>query len=268
VWGVGRGGGDWQAWMELRPCAGREVPAWERWELAAIGGGIVMVWRRLVWVMLGVGLLVTVAATGGVGASAAADFEAVMKDCVKISPDANRATALLWVPSAYWWAYASTDPAVTAADAEACVKLLQPYTLVAVSDGTVDDSGSASYFTVAKVRAETRLRASDGTLYAPLADSTLGPGVRTLLSYMRKAVGNGSDDMHLMLFPARDRKGKPIAGDPAKPGRFTVLVGKQEYTWTLPLKSLAPSQVCPTCGKRLDPAYKYCPWDGTKLGAG
>ena len=53
--------------------------------------------------------------------------------------------------------------------------------------------------------------------------------------------------------------------DAKKEGFFLVELGENEFRWRLPLSSLLPLTICPTCGEELSGAYKFCPWDGTKL---
>ena len=48
-------------------------------------------------------------------------------------------------------------------------------------------------------------------------------------------------------------------------GSFTVKMMDETYNWRLPLGSLLPKKVCRTCGESLNGAWKFCPWDGTKL---
>jgi hypothetical protein len=73
----------------------------------------------------------------------------------------------------------------------------------------------------------------------------------------------------------RDRKGRSIFGigretgrnisDATKEGVYYIEVGEKEFRWKLPLGSLLPPKICPVCKEKLSGAYKYCPWDGTKL---
>jgi hypothetical protein len=230
-----------------------------------------MVWRRLVWVMLGVGLLVTVAATGGVCAEGKINLNALVTELRKQTPGPDDMTIVLWFPEVFWRESAAANPDATAEGVATLLKWVRPYTVVAVVSAAVDDSGVPTYVPAARLRAMTRIRDARGVTYAPIDERQLAPEMRDVLKAMaptmQNLMGKTGDNMRFFAFPAKDKQGKAI-GDPTRPGSFSVLVGAREFTWKLPLKSLVPPKTCPTCGEKLDPAYKYCPWDGTKLGAG
>lgn len=77
-------------------------------------------------------------------------------------------------------------------------------------------------------------------------------------------LGPMGQNMVFFLFPSNNKEGQKIA-DSKKEGSFSVEMGEREFRWRLPLGSLLPPKICPTCGEKLSGAYKFCPWDGTKL---
>jgi len=77
-------------------------------------------------------------------------------------------------------------------------------------------------------------------------------------------LGPLGQNMHFLLFPAKDKNGQNIA-EAKKEGAFSVKLGEREFKWRLPLGSLLPPKICPKCGEKLSGAYNYCPYDGTPL---
>jgi len=77
-------------------------------------------------------------------------------------------------------------------------------------------------------------------------------------------LGPTGQNTHFFLFPAKNEKGQKIA-EAKKEGTFSVELNEREFSWRLPLSSLLPPKICPTCGEKLSGAYKFCPWDGSKL---
>jgi hypothetical protein len=58
--------------------------------------------------------------------------------------------------------------------------------------------------------------------------------------------------------------GRRIA-DAKKEGSFSVLIGEKKYRWKLPLRPRRQGRACIECGEELSGAFKFCPYDGTKL---
>jgi hypothetical protein len=147
-------------------------------------------------------------------------------------------------------------------------KVVRPYTTVVIVEGTVGPLGGMSFKSEAEVRARVKLRDRDGETYAPIAPDKLSPGLSSLLSIMKpmlaSALGPLGRNMHFLVFPAEDKQGRPIA-DAKKEGSFSVLVCEKKYRWKLPLGSLLPPKTCAECSEELSGAFKFCPYDGTKL---
>jgi hypothetical protein len=74
-------------------------------------------------------------------------------------------------------------------------------------------------------------------------------------------------NMHFILFPAKDNKGKAIA-DATKEGSFKVIVGSEEFNFHLPLGSVMSPKYDPKTGEKFPGNYKYNPFTGTELISG
>ena len=77
-------------------------------------------------------------------------------------------------------------------------------------------------------------------------------------------IGPMGQNMHVFLFPAKDKKGQDIAAA-KREGFFSVKLDKREFKWRLPLGSLLRQKVCSVDGEKLNGAWKFCPWHGTEL---
>jgi hypothetical protein len=160
------------------------------------------------------------------------DIDALTKETMKNSQEADEITLVWWIPEEYWGAIFAQD--------EEFMKVLRPYTIIVVANGKMDVFGGIAYESEATIQAGIK---------EPTFVNMLGPT---------------GQNMHFFLFPAKNEKGQKIA-EAKKKGSFSVELGEREFIWRLPLGSLLPPKICPTCEEKLSGAYKFCPWDGTKL---
>jgi hypothetical protein len=224
--------------------------------------------RGVLWV---VGMLLAAGAARAATEAAAPaplDPQAIIKETQQMSHPPGGMTMTWWIPVQFWEATVSNDPRVTPASAEAIVKALSGYTMVAVMDARVGALGSMEYTPAATLATEVSIKDAAGNLYAPVAEDQIEGDARTFLAMMRPFLSNMlgalGQNMQFLVFPARGKNGQAIA-DATRDGVFYVEVGKSEFRWRLPLGSVLPRKTCPVCKESLSGAYKYCPYDGTKL---
>jgi hypothetical protein len=196
------------------------------------------------------------------------DINALTQETQKMSQKADEITLVWWIPEEYWQVSFARDPNMTVAQAEEFIKVLRPYTVIVVVDGKIGAFGGITYKSEATIRAGIELKDSKGTRYRPLSEDKIDANTKNFLSMMRPVFANilgpMGQNMHFFLFPSKNKEGQKIA-DAKKEGTFSVKVGEREFRWRLPLGSLLPPKICPICRERLSGAYKFCPWDGTKL---
>lgn len=196
------------------------------------------------------------------------DLAALIRETQKMSPKANEIRLAWWIPVEYWEACLSQNPMMTPEQIDQVVKVVSPYTLLAVVEGDVGPFGGIAFKDEATVRSRVKLRDKDESAYSPLKPDKISPDASNLLAAMKPILANAmgplGKNMHFFLFPAKDEKGRRIA-DAKKKGSFSVLVGEKKYKWRLPLGSLLPPKTCPECAEKLSGAFKFCPYDGTKL---
>ena len=154
------------------------------------------------------------------------------------------------------------------AQAEEFIKILRPYTVIVVVDGKIGAFGGVTYTPEAAIRDSIQIKDSKGDRYRPFSEGAFDADAKSLLSMMKplfaNMLGPMGQNMVFFLFPSNNKEGQKIA-DAKKEGSFSVEMGEREFRWRLPLGSLLPPKICPTCGEKLSGAYKFCPWDGTKL---
>jgi hypothetical protein len=197
------------------------------------------------------------------------DINALTQETQKMSQKADEMTLVWWIPNEYWEVSFAQDPKTNYAQAKEVLKILRPYTILLVVDGKMGSFGGVAYEPEESIRAAISIKDARGIFYLPLKKEEIDSDTKNFLSMMKPVFANMlgpmGQNMHFFLFPARNNKGQLIV-DVSRQGAFSVKLGEREFKWRLPLGSLLPPKICPTCGERLSGAYKFCPWDGTKLG--
>ena len=216
----------------------------------------IAVFLLLVWIAIGL------AQEGEV------DVRALVQETQKWSGKQGEVTLIWWVPEEYWRVSIAQGGNVTVAQVEEVIKVLRPYIVIVVVDGKVGSFGGITYTPEPTIRATLQIRDSEGVRYHPLDEDTISPDSKNFLLMIKplfaNLVGQLGQNMQIFLFPAENKKGQKIA-EAKKEGTFSVELDEREFKWRLPLGSLLIPKICPVCGEKLSGAYKFCPWDGTKL---
>ena len=198
------------------------------------------------------------------------DIQALISETQKVTQNLNRLVLVWWTPNEFWRASFSQNPSASKAQIEEALKVLRPYTLIAVIDGKIGAFGGITYKSEADIRSSVYIRDSHGTVYPPLSMDKIEINAKNFLSMMKPMLANMlgpfGQNSHFILFPTENKKGQKIV-EAKSEGAFSLKYGEKEFRWRLPLGSLLPVKICPSCGEKLSGAYKFCPWDGTKLQA-
>src|SRR5262249_51801919 len=112
------------------------------------------------------------------------DLQSIIKETQRTSSEPNAVTLIWWIPEQFWQVSLGQNPALTAAQTDQFLKMLRPYTVVAIVDGRVGPFAGVSYKTQDEIRASVTLKDVNGLSYAPLAESTIDPDTRNLLQMM------------------------------------------------------------------------------------
>ncbi|UCF81017.1 MAG: ankyrin repeat domain-containing protein [Acidobacteriota bacterium] len=198
------------------------------------------------------------------------DLNALIDETQNASRDDQKQTLIWWMPLEFWRASASQGAGIQLTDAQIneLVDPFRPYMIFAIVDGKIGPFAGVQY--ESKERIHSRLRLSDekGKRYSPLPESEISPDVLNALGMMKPVLENMlgplGKNVHFFIFSAKDKKGRSIA-DATAEGSFRITLGEESFRWRLPLGSLLAPKACPDCGEKLSGAYKFCPYDGTKL---
>ncbi len=204
------------------------------------------------------------------GGDAKPDLPALIRETQKMSASPTRLELVWWIPVEYWRVANAGNPAVSEELKAQVEKVLHNYTLIAVVDADVGLFGSMAFRSKPRIARSLALVDKDGETIAALAEDRVDRDARNLVAAMQPilagALGNLGKSMHFFFFPAVNSKGRRIA-QAKEEGRFTVKLGKTEFSWRLPLGALLPPKICPKCRAKLSGAFKFCPWDGARLPA-
>ncbi|MBI4824671.1 MAG: hypothetical protein HY805_10665 [Nitrospirae bacterium] len=196
------------------------------------------------------------------------DINEILRETQKMSQSADDVTMVWWIPGEFWRLSLSADPSTTEAQIEEFINIVSPYTIVVVVDGKMGPLGGVTYTPEADIRTSVKLKDSQGVVYKSLEEGSVGADIKNLLSMMKpifvNMLGPMGENMHFLLFPAKNKAGMQIA-NASQEGTFSISLGKREFKWRLPLGSLLSPKTCPKCGEKLSGAYKFCPYDGTRL---
>lgn len=200
---------------------------------------------------------------------ASIDLMALTQETQKMSQKPDAMTMVWWMPEEFWLASLSQNPGVRTADTEQFMKVIRPYVMIAVVDGTMGPFGGVTYKSEEYIRANTRLIDAQNNSYVPLTEMQLNADSKNMLQMFKpimvNMLGPMGQNCHFLLFSSKTHDGRRIADAKGK-GQFKVKLGQKLLTWRLPLDSLIPSQVCSGCKQECKGSWSFCPWCGTKLG--
>ena len=196
------------------------------------------------------------------------NLNTLTQETQKMAEKADEMTLIWWIPEEFWRVSFEQDPSITAEQTEEFIKVLRPYTIVVAVDGEMGTFGGVTYESEQAIRSSIRIIDNEGSTYRPLSESSIDADCENFLAMMKPVfvnmLGPMGENMHFFLFPAESKKGSKIA-DAGSDGTFSVELGQRKFNWRLPLGSLLQPKECPICKEKLSGAYKFCPWDGTRL---
>jgi hypothetical protein len=195
------------------------------------------------------------------------DAKELLHQIQKLSSNNDQMEMAWWLPEDFWTEYALKGRDLTPDQLEQFLKIMRPYTMVAVMHGSIGPMGGVKYTSVDSIRANTRLIDSSGHVYAAYPDSAISPDAINFLQMMHPLLANMmgamGENMHFLMFPSVDSAGTPLAAARGK-GTFTIQMGSTDYKWRLPLEALLGTKICPKCHQECRGSWNYCAWCGTK----
>lgn len=196
------------------------------------------------------------------------DLQALTTETQRVSQEVNTIRLVWWIPIDYWQVFADQNPSMTPDQTEELLQILNPYLLVVVVDGKTGPFGNVTYMSESDIRTNLQLLDSQDISYRSLPTEQIDANTQSFLSIIKpifaNLLGPLGQNMHFFLFPSKDNNGQLIA-NAKEEGGFSITLAEEVFKWRLPLGSLLPPKTCPVCGEQMSGAWKYCPWDGTKL---
>jgi hypothetical protein len=196
------------------------------------------------------------------------DLSTLTRETQKSIHKEHKLTIVWWIPDDFWRAALAANPDVSAKQTESMIKVVHPYTLVAVVDGEFGPFGSITYVNEKSTRDHLTIFDNNGKEYKPLDNSEVNGDLENLLDGMKPMLGRMlgplGKNFNFYVFPGTAKNGKMIA-NPKEESTFTVQNEDQKFKWRLPLGSLLPTKTCSKCSENLSGAFKFCPYDGTAL---
>ena len=196
------------------------------------------------------------------------DVPAMIHDTQRMSRSPHHLMLVWWLPEQYWSATMQNDKAVNRAQVDQILRIIGPYTIVAVVDARIGALGGMTYQSEGDLRKETSIRDGQGHVYAPLANDKINPDARNLLLILKPIIANIigplGQNMYFLVFPAQNASGQRFA-DPTGSGMLTVDVGPNSFHYRLPLGSFLPPMYDTLTGERFPGNYRYNPFSGKAL---
>jgi hypothetical protein len=205
-------------------------------------------------------------------AKAKVDLGAFTREVMQIKLEGNQSQLAMWFPFEFFVEANLAEGGTTRDKVEKDLKFLKPYQTIIVQCSIENDDGEDSYASEKEVRARAVLKLADGTEIRPVKRAP--PLVSATVAAMKKMMASegdaGSANLHVLLFPAKTKDGKPVI-DASKKGKLTlVLKGDKRFketvlVWHTPFDSTNPIPPCPKCKGQLSAKWSFCPWCGQKI---
>jgi hypothetical protein len=196
------------------------------------------------------------------------DLSALTRETQQTSHKEHDLTIVWWIPDDFWRVAMSVNGDVTPNQIERVIKVVHPYTLVAVVEGEFGPFGGTTYKSEKSIREQLTILDAKGNSYKPMDVADASPDLQNLLASMKPMLSNMLGPMgknfNFYVFPGTTKDKKSIASAKEE-STFTVQNGDEAFKWRLPLGSLLPPKTCVKCGEKLNGAFKFCPFDGTAL---
>jgi len=191
-----------------------------------------------------------------------------MFDHMRSDDSIKSLTMVLWLSPALWSAMMERDATLPAGQRRSVLKLIEPYLLFLVVDGTMNSIGAMNFHPEMRLRGTVRIKDAQNRLHAPIAASALDPDIRMLGDLIKPMLGNAfgaiGKNTTLLAFSNRDVAQQPLA-EPNRPGMFKVMIMEREFTYRLPLASAIPPRLDKSTGDQFPGTYNFNPYTGEAL---
>ena len=173
---------------------------------------------------------------GSLQSNASVNISELAQDLSQSKVEDTSFTMVIWMPTVYWEAVSQNFSAISEADIDQMILVMEPFEIFAVVNGEFDlkNSGAFKSDSYDLVAEKTHLLINSDQSLRALRHSELSEMLRRVLEIMRpmltQMMGELGGAMHLVAFAA-DAPDKEIDIDPASNGLIQLNVSQKQFSW-------------------------------------
>ena len=182
----------------------------------------------------------------------------------------NNMKLVWWIPTEYWeLALENNKSSATEEQINYLRELLDDYMIIVAGDYSLtSQNGEMSFNVNSNIKENMALYGPQGGKLKALKNGEIDERVvvivnetlKPLFAQMLGKMGGGAE-----FFIYNNMKDGTRIIDPTKAGSFHVELGKENFSWKLPLVSLMKEKICPVDQETMEGNWIYCPIHGQKL---
>ncbi len=214
----------------------------------------------------------TLIAQQGAAPEPTVDLGGFTKEIMQFKVDSNFTELVMWTPLEFFVESSVAGGMGTGDEVAKDLAYLEPYVIMIAQTSIIQLDGSALYSTEEEVRRRAVLLTADGTEILPVED--VPPFVAATMAAIKVIFASegdpGGKNLHTLVFPDKDKQGKPIV-DTSKKDKLTLVLKPdgpfQEavFTWHTPFDAMTSVPPCSKCGESVSAKWGHCPWCGAEL---
>lgn len=198
------------------------------------------------------------------------DMGEFVKEIMVINVSEKQMHSAMWLPFEFNVQAASAS-GKSRAQVEKDLEFFKSFLIFMVQSSTQRSDGSIKYATESEMKSRAILQCKDGSIVKPLntIPPQLSASLEKLKSVMAGAAKNQSD-MHILVFPFKNAKGKNII-EPSKRDKLVLslrsngIFDRSNFVWRTPFEAVFEGGYCPACSEKIKAKWYHCPWCGKKL---
>jgi len=163
------------------------------------------------------------------------DLSAFVKEIMKLKMEGNRIELARWLPFKFYMEANLAEGGQTRTAVERDIGFLKPYLTLIVQCSIAQPDGSSLYSSEKEVRARAVLKLADGTEIRPL--DKVPPMVSSTAAAMKVMMASEGDpggaNMHVLVFPTKNKQGQSIVDTAQKDKLMLVLKADRKFNETI-----------------------------------
>lgn len=156
------------------------------------------------------------------------------------SMSAKELSVAWWLPLECWKSALEKEDFMTPEEIEYFLRVLKPYTIVAVVNGTSDENGGFVLTPEVELRKKIKLFDTEENVYRPIPNSEVNPELIVRLSMIKPLLNLSNEKWgeNYSLFIFNNKAGADRCFDPFGSGEIVMTIKRKEYNWQTPLEKL------------------------------